>query len=309
MLRLRTAVIQARRRCACGRAFHQMPALPGVQPSEARSKPTPAAARPRWKGPLVWLFIPPIDLTIFAASAFAPASEDLTLAFTSQNPDIALFVMSSETVSPQPLSWRGWRTRPWLRLLSGTICDPLTAALGANAFISSLPAIPANRSRLRATGGARTIRATCGPRSPGSSAKSAPNGASSKTSPAICPLVCKTSPETFKAWATALQRASYQRRKLAHPTCATVCSFWPTPTFKSSGNTVCLIPNPAGLKMTKDERQGGKQKGLKNAVYSWTVLWDLLMAMGWTPRSPASSLPYRVHLRSGEIGSQIGQTE
>lgn len=69
-----------------------------------------------------------------------------------------------------------------------------------------------------------------------------------------------------------------------------------------------LLPSPAGLKLMKDERQSGKQMGLKNAVYSWTVLWDLLTAMGWTPRSPASSLPYRVRLRSGETGSLIGQT-
>lgn len=117
-----------------------------------------------------------------------------------------------------------------------------------------------------------------------------------------------SSPETFRQWATGLQRASYQRRKSAGRTCASGCSFWPTPTFKSSGNTVTLLPSPAGLKLMKDERQSGKQMGLKNAVYSWTVLWELLMAMGWTPRSPVSSLPYRVRLRSGETGSLIGQT-
>ncbi|WP_241525728.1 DNA cytosine methyltransferase [Pseudophaeobacter leonis] len=31
--------------------------------------------------------------------------------------------MSSETVSPRPLSWRGWQTRPWFRLLYGTISN------------------------------------------------------------------------------------------------------------------------------------------------------------------------------------------
>lgn len=69
-----------------------------------------------------------------------------------------------------------------------------------------------------------------------------------------------------------------------------------------------ILPSTAGLKLMKDERQSGKQMGLKNAVYSWTVLWELLIAMGWTPRSPASSLPYRVRLRSGETGSVIDQT-
>jgi DNA (cytosine-5)-methyltransferase 1 len=76
----------------------------------------------------VWLFIPPKDMKSFAASAFAPVSEALISACTSQSPDTELCVMSSETVSPRPLSWRGWQTRPWLRLLYGTICQPFSLA-------------------------------------------------------------------------------------------------------------------------------------------------------------------------------------
>ncbi len=53
--------------------------------------------------------------------------------------------------------------------------------------------------------------------------------------------------------------------------------------------------------MLKDEHQSGKQMGLKNAALSWTLLWDLLTALGWTPQDPVSSLPYRVLLRSGEL--------
>lgn len=62
----------------------------------------------------------------------------------------------------------------WLRLLFGTICDPLTAERGAAAFISSLPVIPASPSAWPGTASGKTIPATSGPRSPGSSAKSPP---------------------------------------------------------------------------------------------------------------------------------------
>jgi hypothetical protein len=97
-----------------------------------------------------------------------------------------------------------------------------------------------------------------------------------------------------------LQRVSYQRRKSAGPTSGNASSYWPTPTFKSAGNRVCFQPYPCRLKLLKDEAQAGNQFGLRNAASAWTVMWDFLLAMGWTPRSPVSSLPFRVHLKSGE---------
>ena len=306
LLRMPAPAVQNDGRRVHRRGADQMPALPRLQPSEAR-EPTPAAARPRWKGSLVWLFVPPEDMKTFAASAFAPVSEASISAFTSPSPDIELCAMSSETVSPHPLSWRGWQTRPWLRLLSGTICDPSTAARGAAAFISSLPVIPASPSASRASGRARMTPATSGPRSPGSSARSRRNGASSRMSPVICPLVSTTSPESFRAWATGLQRVSYQRRKLAHRISASGCSFWPTPTVKSSGNRACIQITPErGLYFRTDENQTGSQIGLRNAAASWSLMWDLMTSAGWTPRQPVSSPRCRVALLNGERSSEGG---
>lgn len=96
-----------------------------------------------------------------------------------------------------------------------------------------------------------------------------------------------------------MQHASYQRRKLAGLTSERGYSFWPTPTFKSSGNRVCIQPVTGGVKLLKDETQSGKQLGLTNAAQSWVLMWDLLMALGWTPQAPACSLPFRVLLRNG----------
>ena len=103
-------------------------------------------------------------------------------------------------------------------------------------------------------------------------------------------MVSETSPESFRTWATGLQRASYQRRKSAGLTCERGYSFWPTPTFKSSGNRVCLQPVPGGVRLLKDETQAGKQLGLKNAVQSWVLMWDLLMALGWGLNWPIMKL-------------------
>ncbi len=287
-----------------GHIVHQMPALPVHQYHEAvtpaQAEPRTRAPRVRWKGGPMWLFIPPEDMTNFSASAFAPASPDLISDCTSQNPDIELFALSSETVSPRPLSWRGWQMRPWHRHLSGTISNPSTADRGAAAFISSLPVIPASPSRFPVSEKARTTPATYGRMSRVSRPRSRPNGSSLKTSPVISPLASRTSPETFRQWATGLQRASYQRRKSAGRIPAKGSSFWPTPTFKGSGNRACIVGSPAGIQFKTDENQTGSQVGIKNAASAWTLMWELMSAAGWTPQPFRSSHRFRVILINGE---------
>src|SRR5260221_6882898 len=56
------------------------------------------------------------------------------------------WVTLSGKPTQRPFSWRGWKTRPWIGRLSGTISDPLTADLGAALWISSLAATRANPS-------------------------------------------------------------------------------------------------------------------------------------------------------------------
>jgi len=122
---------------------------------------------------------------------------------------------------------------------------------------------------------------------------------------AICPAVSITSPETFRAWAAGVLRASYQRRKSAHRTSASGCSFRPTPTFRSAGNRACIRLGPErGLEFRTDQNQTGSQIGLRNAVLSWTLMWQLLQAAGWTPGRPASSHRCRVILLNGERYSE-----
>lgn len=76
---------------------------------------------------------------------YVPALADLNSESESQPADsIVLSVTSSGKPMPRPLSWRGWKTRPWIALLSGTISRPSTAALGAASWIASLRACRAS---------------------------------------------------------------------------------------------------------------------------------------------------------------------
>ncbi len=196
------------------RGADQVPALQRLQPSEAprdrRDEPPPRAARPRWKGRLVWLFIPPLtpqDMTIFAASPLLRCRRTGPRPAPGRTRISRRVSCRAKQFSPRPLSWRGWRTRPWLRHLSGTICDPSTAALARPRSYRhcrlSLPAV----QPCRPPQGEEDPRHLW-PEVARIVAEVVPNGASSRTSPAICPLVSTSSPETFRAWVTGLQRAS-----------------------------------------------------------------------------------------------------
>jgi hypothetical protein len=102
-----------------------------------------------------------------------------------------------------------------------------------------------------------------------------------------------------------LQRASSQRRKQARRTSANGCSFWPTPTFKGSGNRACVVLSPArGVEFKTDLNQAGSQLGLWNAAKAWVLMWDMLTAAGWTPQRPVSTHRCRVILLNGERHSE-----
>ena len=88
----------------------------------------------------MWLYLPPS-----ASSPSAPASEGSTSGSSSPSETGAeLWVTSSGKPTLRPYSWRGWATRPWMKLLSGTTLPPSTADRGAERWISSLRGSPAS---------------------------------------------------------------------------------------------------------------------------------------------------------------------
>ena len=195
---------------------------------------------------MTWLYIPRRALTPAArraCSAYrsAPAPAASTSDLRWPNPDTALWVTSSGTPSPRPSSWRGWKTRPWIRRLSGTTLPASTADRGAARWISSVRAIRASRSASPDGARERTIRATSGPTSPGSSQNADLFGCSSRTSPIISTSVVARSEKSWKAWATALRKNCSRRLKSARPTAGSGSSYsrgaYPTPSATPYGSS------------------------------------------------------------------------
>jgi len=134
---------------------------------------------------------------------------------------------------------RAWRTRPYLRRLSGPTSEPSTAARGAESWISLLRATRASLSRPPAVDLVKTILATCGPMSRESSLRQGLLWSSAKTSPLICPSASIASPRIWKGWAIGLRLESSVRQWSGRPTSATGCSGLrlPTPMTPNGGRT------------------------------------------------------------------------
>ncbi|CDN93465.1 hypothetical protein BN949_02619 [Agrobacterium tumefaciens] len=252
----------------------------------------------------MWLYIPP-EMTS-AASRFAPASAASNSASTSQNQTIELFVTSSGKPSLRPLSWQGWKTRPWIRRLSGMTLPPSTARLGVERFISSLPDIPASPSASPAGARARTIPATSGLTSGESSLTLIPSGASSKTSKGICPWEPTRFSGTFDRWALQSKRACSARQKSARPTSVGGSSLWPTPTKSIYCTKIEMELVNDCFKMRDDAAAAGSQFGIGKAARLWTQIWMLMQACGATPTRPfsfPSSRPLHLSLNAGHRSS------
>ncbi len=161
---------------------------------------------------------------------------------TSPNPDIELWVSLSGKHEQRPLSWRGWRTRRWVKLLSGTTLAPSTADAGVDAWISSLRASRASRSASPGSSEESLTNATSGRPSPGSLAAYALSGYCSKTSrvwqqPSLLmdEAPSKPSTTTFAEWVTRSRGTSSQRQRWGRRIFANDSSSWPTPNTPSGG--------------------------------------------------------------------------
>lgn len=107
---------------------------------------------------MTWLHIP----SEVSPSAPGPAASSLGSDLPWAG-DTELSATSSGKPTLRRSSWSGWATRPWIRLLSGTISDLSTAALGVARWISSLRASPVLPTPTPASDVARATRAISGP--------------------------------------------------------------------------------------------------------------------------------------------------
>src|SRR3990167_9118149 len=185
----------------------------------------------------MWLYVP------FGGSGSAPGGEGLSLWL-------------------RPLLWPGWRTRPWIALLSGMTSRPSALDAGVERWISQLADTHASPFPWLGAGREPTTTGTSGPTPPGPSGPSGQLSFFSKTSPTILTSEDLKSAGSFRAWATRLRRHSSARRKGARATGASGCSSWAWQTPRST-------EAESGAYQRDHGRPGSERLTLKGQVGAW----------------------------------------
>lgn len=116
---------------------------------------------------------------------------------------------SSGKPSPRPLSWRGWKTRPWIARLSGTISQPSMASACADAWTSCLRASRASRTASPVRRKVTLTNELCGRTSSESSTSPSQLSFSSRTSPRS-ESTSSPSGDDFETWVSSGLRHSYR---------------------------------------------------------------------------------------------------
>jgi len=176
---------------------------------------------------VTWLFIP---------SHCVPASADSISEFALSGRTIKLWALSNGKPIARPCSWRGWKTREWIRALSGIHLNLLTASRGVDAWISSLPDSRVSRIASREPAPAPMTSGGYGPTSGGSFARFDPAIYSWKTLQDSLPL------PGFQPCSVTWPRAGSVRSGIAYPRQASVRRT--TVTASSS-----LLPTPTAMDM------------------------------------------------------------
>jgi hypothetical protein len=158
----------------------------------------------------MWLYVPSIPCPSVAEW------EDLNSDSKSLSAvEYAPFVTLSAKPTPRPFSWRGWRTRPWIRLLYGTTSAPSMASRGVESWIASLQATRASHSPALASDSGNSTSGISGMTLPELSGRFPRHLYSSKTLQEQLSFELDAS-VNWRAWATELRRDYSARRKWAH---------------------------------------------------------------------------------------------
>lgn len=155
-------------------------------------------------------------------------------------------VTSSGKPTQQPLSWRGWKTRPWIARLSGTILRPSMAAHGGGLWIASLRESRASLTASPESASDMPMSARCGPSSSASSVNADQPSSLSKTRQISFTTSDLFGP-SYGAWVSSSHRLCYRPpRSAAHR--------------MNESASLSLLPTPRAI----DGNKGGpNQKGSK----------------------------------------------
>lgn len=207
----------------------------------------------------MWLHVPGPALA--SARELEDSTSQSSLPLTAA---IALYVTSSEKAMRRPLSWHGWRKRHWLKLLSGTVSNPLTADLGAALWISSLRVSRANQLPLPVAAKDSTTNAGCGTTSLGSFATYDHQFCTWRTSHgSLLSATGEPLPVYSAPWPNSgsmRNGVSSQRRRWAPAIDVKDSSSWPTPTSHDGG---------ANSQRQERTRTGGPD--LQETASTWTT--------------------------------------
>lgn len=159
---------------------------------------------------------------------YVPGLEDSSSDCISSSMTTEVWLSLNQTLTQRPLSWRGWRTRPWIRRLSGTISRPSEANLGVESWISSLRATRASLSASPAQSRAKPTPGISGRMSDGLLARYHPRSLFSRTYRTTLPSDLTLFELTYEQWVTLLKQGSLARRKLARLMNGSASSCWPS---------------------------------------------------------------------------------
>ncbi len=181
----------------------------------------------------MWLHLP--ESCRFSADAEDSISE------SNSQPEPRLWLTLSAKPTQRPLSWHGWKTRSWHRLLSGTTLRPSMATRGAASWIASLAAAPVRTCPSPASAlASMVLDQGFGEKCSGLLSKQSLLSFSGKTSGEPSPPPSTWLRTTLAVSVTELQ-AALSLLKMSEPhTNESGSSCWPTPTAQRYGTQ----PNP-----------------------------------------------------------------
>lgn len=202
----------------------------------------------------MWTYIPSQLLMPALAPGCSP--RQLSSDLSNSESKVELFVILSGTARQRPVSWHGWKRRPWITLLLPTVLNPLMAQRGADAWIASVRERHANLIQVPASEPETTIiEATAKTETDPSSTSS---GSSEKCDPPWSSLkmfasglqagLFNDSETNYRTWVTSSKiHSSLLRKTLALRMRGRGSSLWPTAMVASSYQTLeDKTPNQTG---------------------------------------------------------------
>lgn len=223
---------------------------------------------------MTWIHVPP---SILSTPAQAQGCSDSP----STSPSTSVYepwLTSSGKPMRRPLSWRGWKTRPWIRLLSGMTSTPQETESSlklwrASALSSCAPGIHASHSASPDDGLVRTILGIYGLPFLVYLRRSNPNASFSRMCQVTLGWDSTRSEEIYRDKATALRQDCFERMRSARATSGSDSSSsdydWRTPAVQEPGVAAKRLVGKQGHRMYDRENGRQAQYGLIQQIEKW----------------------------------------